>query len=160
MVPHCQFAHTIDTQRNINTNQQLQEILLSNFIWIIAVGFIAGLIVRFVSPGPYGAFRLFSHDRSRDRRRIRCNLYWPDHRPVSARSGRGSYRRDRWRSDNRVDHLEPACGSPFISDPSAGPQGRGAIVKPHAHEFLNNAMAKTSLLIVTELGAYRSNTWD
>ena len=55
MVPHCQFGHTIDTQRNINTNRQLQEILLSNFIWIIAIGFIAGLIVRFVSPGPNGA---------------------------------------------------------------------------------------------------------
>ena len=49
------FAHTIDTQRNLNTNRQLQEILLSNFIWIIAIGFIAGLIVRFVSPGPNGA---------------------------------------------------------------------------------------------------------
>ena len=29
-------------------------------------------------------------------------------------------------------------------------------MNPHAHEFSNNAMAKTSLLIVTELGAYRS----
>ena len=55
VVPHCQFGHTIDTQRNINTNRQLQEILLSNFIRIIAIGFIAGLIVRFVSPGPNGA---------------------------------------------------------------------------------------------------------
>jgi uncharacterized membrane protein YeaQ/YmgE (transglycosylase-associated protein family) len=29
-----------------------QEIVMSNIIWIIVIGFIAGLVARFVSPGP------------------------------------------------------------------------------------------------------------
>jgi uncharacterized membrane protein YeaQ/YmgE (transglycosylase-associated protein family) len=29
-----------------------QEIVVSNIIWIILIGFIAGLIARFLSPGP------------------------------------------------------------------------------------------------------------
>jgi len=33
-------------------------------------------------------------------------------------------------------------------------------MKPDAHEYLNNMMAKASLLIIFELGAYRSKTWD
>ena len=33
-------------------------------------------------------------------------------------------------------------------------------MRPDAHECLNNMMAKALLLIIIELGAYRSKTWD
>ena len=33
---------------------------MSNIIWIIVIGFVAGLIARFVSPGPNGRQALFS----------------------------------------------------------------------------------------------------
>jgi uncharacterized membrane protein YeaQ/YmgE (transglycosylase-associated protein family) len=78
---------------------------VANIIWIIVIGFIAGIIARFVSPGPNrpkgfilttglgiaGAFV----------------ATFIDHRLVPARPGRGSHRRDRRRATCAV-HLEPA----------------------------------------------------
>jgi hypothetical protein len=32
--------------------QGSQEIVVSNIIWIIVIGFIAGIVARFLAPGP------------------------------------------------------------------------------------------------------------
>ena len=132
---------------------------MSNIIWIIVIGFDCRPDRALCVAGAEWAVRLYSHDCSRNRRRICCNLYWPAHRLVSTRSRRGSYRRDGWRSD-RVVHLEQACGPPCYRRSGRGTAGPPAIVKPDAHECLNNMMAKALLLIIIELGAYRSKTWD
>ena len=128
---------------------------MSNIIWIIVIGFVAGLIARFVSPGPNGPSGFILTTVLG----IVGAFVGPAHRLVSTRSGRGSYRRDRWRSD-RVVYLEQACGPPCYRRSGRGNAGPPAIVKPDAHECLNNMMAKASLLIIIELGPYRSKTWD
>jgi uncharacterized membrane protein YeaQ/YmgE (transglycosylase-associated protein family) len=130
---------------------------VSNIIWIIVIGLIAGLIARFVSPGPNGpsGFILTTvlgivgafvatfigqligwYQLDQGAGLIGATVgavivlfIWNRLPPCYRRSGRGT----------------------------AGPQ---AIVRPDAHECLNNMMAKASLLIIIELGAYRSKTWD
>ena len=147
MVPHCQFGHTIDTQRNLNTNRQLQEILLSNFIWIIAIGFIAGLIVRFVSPGPNGASGF-----------ILTTVLGIAGSFVAIFIGQTV---GRYQLDQGAGLIGATVGPVIVliiwnglwftiyQRSERGTAGPRAIVNPHAHEFSNNAMAKTSLLIVT-----------
>jgi uncharacterized membrane protein YeaQ/YmgE (transglycosylase-associated protein family) len=124
---------------------------VSNIIWIIVIGFVAGLIARFVSPGPNGPSGF-----------ILTTVLGIVGAFVATFIGQliGWYQLDQgagligatvgavivlfiW---NRlvVHHV--------IGDPGAGPQGRA--------ECLNNTMAKASLLIIFDLGAYRSKTWD
>ena len=82
---------------------------MSGIIWIIIVGFVAGIIARLLSPGPnnpsgfilttvlgiVGAF-LATFDR-------------PGHRPLRPGPGRRLHHRDHRRAGGAV-HLEPAGG--------------------------------------------------
>ena len=129
---------------------------MSNIIWIIVIGFVAGLIARFVSPGPNGPSGF-----------ILTTVLGIVGAFVATFIGQliGWYQLDQgagligatvgavivlfiW---NRlvVHHV--------IGDPGAGPQ---AIVKPDAHECMNSMMEKASLVIITKVGAHRSKTWD
>jgi hypothetical protein len=90
---------------------------VSNIIWIIVIGFVAGVIAKFISPGPnepsgFVITTLLWHGRC-----VRRDLYRPNYRLVSARPGRGSPRRDR-RSVARAVCLEQDNGQPRVSRPS------------------------------------------
>ena len=81
-----------------------------HILWVIIIGFVAGIIARLLAPGPNnpagfilttllgiaGAFR---------------HIHWPGDRLVSGRSGRGPHRSGCRRVD-RLVHLAPTGGEP------------------------------------------------
>ncbi len=84
---------------------------MSNIIWIIVIGFIAGLIARFVSPGPNGPSGFILTTVLGVAGAFVATFIGQTGRLVSARSRRGSDWRHRRRT-GRIVHLEQACGPP------------------------------------------------
>jgi hypothetical protein len=81
---------------------------MSGIIWIIVVGFVAGIIARILSPGqnnPTG----FILTTVLGRRRVSGNVHRPGDRPLWPRSGRRLHHGHHRRAGGAV-HLEQAGG--------------------------------------------------
>ena len=59
------------------------------FSWIIIIGFVAGIIARFLAPGPNNPAGFHPHDAPWHRRRVRRDLYRPGDRLVRPDQGAG-----------------------------------------------------------------------
>jgi uncharacterized membrane protein YeaQ/YmgE (transglycosylase-associated protein family) len=140
---------------------------VSNIIWIIVIGFVAGIIGRFLSPGPNrpngfilttglgiaGAFVATF---------IGQTIGWYRLRP-----GRGSHRRDRRRGARAV-HLEPAGGPPHYvrsRQPAPRPQHAAAplalgIFKERAREVRPMGLQAFRQATDNMKAAFRRQTWD
>ena len=84
---------------------------MSNIIWIILIGFVAGLIARMLSPGPNDPKGFILTTVLGIAGAFYRNVHRPDCRLVSARPGRRSHRRDD-RSAGRSICLEPVGRPP------------------------------------------------
>ena len=62
---------------------------MSGILWVIIVGFVAGIIARLVSPGPNNPERIHPDHRAGYRRCVPGDLHRSGHRPLRAEPGRG-----------------------------------------------------------------------
>src|SRR6202050_4884765 len=83
-----------------------------HILWIIIIGFVAGIIARMLAPGPNNPAGFILTDPARYRRRIRRHVHRPSGRLVWPERGRGTD----WRGDRR--HRRPVRLAPPRHQPS------------------------------------------
>jgi hypothetical protein len=96
-------------------------------LWIIVIGFVAGVIARLLAPGPNKPAGFLLTDGAWHRRRLRGDLHRPSRRMVPPRPGRGLHRRDPGRHRGPV-RVEPDCrfsGSTLVAATAAKSRSNG-----------------------------------
>ena len=89
-----------------------------HILWIVIIGFVAGIIARILSPGSNNPAGFILTTVLGDRRRVPRDLDRPGDRLVWPGSGRGPDRRGGRRAGGVV-HLAPPGVTNKISDPGA-----------------------------------------
>jgi hypothetical protein len=84
---------------------------MSGILWVIIVGFVAGIIARLLSPGPNNPSGFILTTVLGIAGAFLATLYRPGHRPLRSGSGRRLHHRDHRRAAGAV-HLEQAGGQP------------------------------------------------
>ena len=93
-------------------------------IWTIIIGFVAGLIAKFVLPGRDSAAGVYLDDPSRHSGSFRCNIRWPSNRLVPSWRGRWAHWSRRRRNHRlggvglfRTSKSLNSLGAVSLSDP-------------------------------------------
>ncbi len=81
---------------------------MGGILWIIVVGFVAGIIARLLSPGPNNPTGFILTTVLGIAGAFSCDVHRPGDRPLRTQPGRGLYHRDHRRPDCAV-YLESTC---------------------------------------------------
>ena len=84
---------------------------MSGILWVIIVGFVAGIIARLLSPGPNKPAGFILTTVLGIAGAFLATLIGQGDRPLRTRPGRGLHHRNHRRAGGAV-HLEPAGGEP------------------------------------------------